>query len=334
MDHENSRDADDGPAVFDRVRHVVAGDPDLSLEQVAERAGLPTQILHELFAASDWATRPAYDERDVAYAQALRRLLDTYPLTSLVRSLRTRHRAMTSIVISDLGIVRDRVVGPALEAGAAPDELARRLGETAEELVPLVTGQLAETYRHALLRLLESDAMARGVQAVAGQQVALAVGFVDVVGYTALSGQVDPAGLDRVLADFEDLVSAAVSAHEGVLLAKFVGDAAMLVASEAEPLAEVLLDLVTDDQRLAEAPRRAGLAAGDVLVREGDYYGPVPNLAARLTDHARPWSLLADDHLADRLQGRFALTRIPKTTVRGVGDRRPLRVERLPVANQ
>jgi adenylate cyclase len=119
-----------------------------------------------------------------------------------------------------------------------------------------------------------------------------------------------------------------VLGQDDVLLAKFVGDAAMLVASEPGPLASTLLELVDDHTRLAEAPRRAGMSGGLVLVREGDYFGSVPNLAARLTDHANPWSLLADQELEDRLEGEFDLEKVSKTKIRGVGDQRPLRVRR------
>jgi adenylate cyclase len=314
--------------LLDEVRSILTGEPELSLADVASQAGLPVQILREVFAASDWSSRPAYDERDVDYARAIAQLLDVFPLKSLVRTVRTRYRAVTSIVVSDLGTVRDHVLGPAQRGGADPRALAGSLAEAAERILPLSTGQLAEDYRHALLRLLDSDALARGAQLEGGRELRLAVGFVDIVGYTALSGRVDPVGLDHVLVSFEDLVAAVVGDQDDVLLAKFVGDAAMLVASEAEPLAEVLLDLVDDHTRLAEAPRRAGMSAGLVLVREGDYFGGVPNLAARLTDHAHPWSLLADEDLEEVLGERFELERVSKTRIRGVGDQRPLRVRR------
>lgn len=314
----------EGFAPFDRVREVLTGEPTLTLADVAEQAGLPLQIVTEIFESMDWADRDAYDERDVRYAADVATMLDHYPLESIVRTLRTRYRAMSSIVVSDLGTVRDRIVMPALAAGAQPDDLAVRLARTADTLVPIVARSLAEDYRHVLLRLLDTDALARGVGG--DREVDLAVGFVDVSGFTALSGRVDPTGLDHVLSGFEDLVNAVVSEAEGVLLAKFIGDAAMLVASDVAELVPVLLRLVSDRERLAEAPRKAGLAAGPVLVRSGDYYGPTPNLAARLTDHARPWTLLAAADLEELLADDFELTRIPSTTLRGVGEHRPVRV--------
>jgi adenylate cyclase len=329
--HAGEPDRGDGRAVdplLAEVRELLTGSPELSLADVAEQAGLPVQILREIFAATDWQNRPGYDDRDVEYARTVAKLLDVFPLGALVRTVRTRYRAVTSIVVSDLGTVRDHVLGPAQRGGANPAQLAGSLAEAAERILPLSTSQLAEDYRHALLRLLDSDALARGAQLEGGRELHLAVGFVDIVGYTALSGRVDPVGLDHVLVSFEDLVASVASGQDDVLLAKFVGDAAMLVASDPEPLANVLLSLVDDHTRLAEAPRRAGMSAGLVLVREGDYFGSIPNLAARLTDHAHPWSLLADEALEDVLAARYDLERVSKIHVRGVGDQRPLRVRR------
>lgn len=318
----------DAASPFSAVRDVVAGGGDLDLADVAARAGLPLEVLREVFATVEWADRPSYDERDVDYAEAVGRMLDHYPLEAVVRSLRTRYRAMASIVVSDLGTVRDRVVAPAFDRGADVEEVAELLGRTAEEILPLVTTQLAEDYRHVLVRLIDSEAVARGVDTGGGRELELAVGFVDVVGFTALSGRIDPTGLDEVLAGFEDLVADVVGGTEAVLLAKYIGDAAMIVGSDVVTVADVLLTLVEDRSRLADVPRRAGLAAGGVLVREGDYYGPVTNLAARLTDHARPWSLLAAEDTQQALEDGFALSRLPRTPIHGFGERRPLRVRR------
>ena len=49
---------------------------------------------------------------------------------------------------------------------------------------------------------------------------------------------------------------------------------------------------------LAVLPR-AGIAYGEVLVRGGDYYGSVVNLASRLADQAVPQELLVTEQLAE-----------------------------------
>jgi adenylate cyclase len=43
---------------------------------------------------------------------------------------------------------------------------------------------------------------------------------------------------------------------------------------------------------------RGGMAVGNVVLRGGDYYGPVVNLASRLAGEALPGELLVTDELA------------------------------------
>ena len=46
---------------------------------------------------------------------------------------------------------------------------------------------------------------------------------------------------------------------------------------------------------------RVGLAFGDVMVRQGDFYGPTVNLAARLVASAEPGTAITDRVLYERL---------------------------------
>lgn len=311
---------------FAHVREVAGRERELTIAEVSERAGVPIRILEEVFQAADRLhDDERYSEDDLRYAEVASALLDNYPLKAVLRAARVRNRALTSIVVNDLSLVREQIIRPALADGADVEQLADVLGQTAERILPLVSGSLADEYRHILLRILDTE-VARQATTHADDRLTLAVGFVDVVGYTALSARVDPTGLDEVLASFETLVTEAAEEQDRVLLAKFIGDAAMLVAEDPEPLATVLLRIVTGQDELADTPRSAGMSCGPVLVREGDYFGQPVNLAARLTDLARSGSLLADEELEEALAGSFELTTIPKKQLHGIGERRPLRV--------
>jgi adenylate cyclase len=92
-----------------------------------------------------------------------------------------------------------------------------------------------------------------------------------------------------------------------VRLVKTIGDAAMLVSPEAEPLVGTLLDLLeaSDDADDELPPLRAGAAHGRALPRGGDWYGHPVNLASRVTDAARPGSLLVTRELRDTVRGEF-----------------------------
>lgn len=74
----------------------------------------------------------------------------------------------------------------------------------------------------------------------------------------------------------------------------------MFVAADPAAACRIALDLVAafaDDASLP--PARSGVACGEVLVREGDCFGPVVNLAARLVEVAPPSTLLVSDVVRD-----------------------------------
>ena len=66
---------------------------------------------------------------------------------------------------------------------------------------------------------------------------------------------------------------------------------------------------------------RAGVAFGSVVAQEGDYYGPVVNLASRLVERARPGSVLASNEFRDALGDgpSFDWQRLRPRRVRDIG---------------
>jgi len=120
----------------------------------------------------------------------------------------------------------------------------------------------------------------------------LTVGFVDLVGFSSLTQELTPAGLSDLLDDFEDRAYDTIAEHGGQLV-KHIGDEIMFVVLEPDAACEIALSLV-DAFRAEESTvtPRGGIATGDLLTREGDYYGVEVNLAARLADIAVPQEIL------------------------------------------
>lgn len=309
------------------MRQVLGEQRTLGIDDLAGTSGVPADVLLEIRAALGLPRRDDYGPTELEWAEQIARLLALVPVEALLSGARSHGQSMWAIAMGDLSIVRDELVLPMRKAGADDLTVAVALAETAKALQPVTQSLLRLTYRMVTEHLLGTEIAAvatRGVEA----QLDLAVGFVDVVGYTALSARIDPEGLDEVLDAFEQHVVDVVSEAPHVGVVKYLGDAVMLVASDPGSMAATLLDLVEQTPALAEAPLKGGMASGPVLVREGDYFGQPVNMAARLTDHARAWTLLADEHLLDVLDGPFDVKRILPTRVRGFGLRRPLAVRR------
>lgn len=296
-----------------------------SLDEVVERTGLEADVLVRIRAAAGLPTGDTFTDTDLRWAELVSGLLDVLPVEVVIRSARARGAALATIARSDVSMIRDELMLPMRHAGADDLTVSVALAEMTRSLEPVAREILDADYRLHLQRQLSSELVAVAARTDA-QEIELSVGFVDVVGYTALSSRIDPAGLDQVLDRFEQRIIDVLAGRNDVHLVKYLGDAAMLVAPDPLPLADAMLELTSEVEFLSDAPLRGGMAHGDVLVREGDYFGPPVNLAARLTDIARPWRVLAADELSDTLSVPYDTRRILPTRIRGVGLRRPVAV--------
>jgi adenylate cyclase len=147
------------------------------------------------------------------------------------------------------------------------------------------------------------------------------VGFVDLVGYTALAEGLDDEELGALIEHFAALAHDTVVSAGGRIV-KTIGDEVMFITEDPAVAASIALRLAeasTQDEVLPDA--RAGLAYGPVLSREGDYFGQVVNLASRLTELAFPRTVLVSSDLAAALDGlpQFSVRRLSRRRVRGIG---------------
>jgi adenylate cyclase len=123
----------------------------------------------------------------------------------------------------------------------------------------------------------------------------LAVGFVDLVGFTPLSHRMGTRELSDFIGQFETRAFGVAVDHGGRII-KHIGDEVMFVAIDPVAACQLALALMVEFMGDGIQPR-GGLAYGDVVARQGDYYGEVVNLASRLADLAIPGEVLADDNL-------------------------------------
>jgi adenylate cyclase len=142
--------------------------------------------------------------------------------------------------------------------------------------------------------------------------------FADLVGFTRLGERVPPADLSKAERLLTEM--ALDVCRPPVRLVKTIGDAAMLVSPEPEPLVQAALTLVDQaEARSHEMPGlRAGIAGGSAVTQRGDWFGAPVNLASRLTDVARPGSVLATREVREQLREAFAWSYAGKRSLRGV----------------
>jgi class 3 adenylate cyclase len=125
-----------------------------------------------------------------------------------------------------------------------------------------------------------------------------AIGFVDLVGFTATSATMSHQELGQFLGDFEGRAHDVATAA-GARVVKLIGDEVMFVSTDADAACRAASGLMSGfDFAGGHVLPRGALAYGNVLLRGGDYFGSVVNLASRLVDEAMPQELLVSDDLA------------------------------------
>jgi adenylate cyclase len=138
----------------------------------------------------------------------------------------------------------------------------------------------------------------------------VAVGFADLVGFTALSQRVGVTELARLVMRFEEATYDLV-ADAGGRVIKTIGDEAMFTFPA--PLAAARLAIRLATTLPAELPSvRISIAWGPVLIREGDCFGPTVSLASRIVGAASPGQVLVSEATRD------ALARDPSVEVRSI----------------
>jgi adenylate cyclase len=155
--------------------------------------------------------------------------------------------------------------------------------------------------------------------------VTRSIGFADLVDSTQWAQQFELGELSRVLSRFDSLVTETVVANGGRVV-KLIGDEVMFIAhdpAEATLIALALLDELTSDEALPTL--RAGVATGSVVTRDGDYDGPVVNLAARAVKRASPNTVFVDEQTSQALdEERFDVFALGNFNMKGFGDLMPL----------
>ncbi len=202
---------------------------------------------------------------------------------------------------------------------------ARQAGLTDEQVAELVPESLnwdriSRLMDYTLRLQLRAALWRKYAGGEAGTQQ-LSVGFVDLVGYTALSQELEQVEIAELVERFESLAYDTVAEH-GARVVKTIGDEVMFVSEEPAAAARIALRLTERsavDEVLPEA--RAGLACGALVAHEGDYFGPVVNLASRLVEVARPGSVLASESLHTELEHdpSFDFQRLRSRKIRDIG---------------
>lgn len=317
------------PSVQTRIEEVLlGGSRKYTRAQVSEKAGVPLDRTHRLWRALGFATvgddDVVFTDADVEAVVIGARLMDSGLVGEGMDASVTRALGhhLSRLAEWQVDMVREWLVSHE-QTGGDPERVATLI----ELAVPT-------------LERLQNYVWRRHLAAFAGRTLATSdedmdgrlqvVGFVDMVGYTRMTRRIDEAELSTVLDHFENVAGDVIAEHHGHVV-KMIGDEVLFVADDPRDAVEIALVLnerAEHDEAIPDL--RTGLASGRVLNRLGDVYGPVVNIAARLTSVARPGTILVDQNLATELErdGAYDVKSVRPVSVRGYQKLRPYTVRR------
>jgi len=272
---------------FAAFRSLQAGRERYTLSEAADAAGISRELALQIWRSSGFAEPRPFERRfgmhDVAMFELVRAFTSLVGRESVLQLTRTMGESIARIAEAEVALLRSNIEAPLVESRRLVE--ARTYREVAVRLFPPISDAIETLHRHHLQAIGRrySDV---GAPTSALNVVQLAVGFADLAGYTGLWREGTTSELAAMLARFE-MVTGDVIVGAGATVAKRIGDAVMYVANAPGVACALAVELID--------------AFGDVMVRQGDFYGPVVNLAARLVGTAEAGTALTDVRMFERL---------------------------------
>lgn len=291
-------------AVVAAARGLLGAGNRYTEREMSEVAGVPVEMSARLWRAAGFPDpgpdARLYTEEDVEALRVFNAAVEWLGEETVIQVVRVMGSSMARVADAAISAFLVNVGGPALVEDPGGLALAKA-NTVGVGIIRQSAGAMDLIFRRHVERLQRPVAMDDP------RTQRLAVGFADLVGSTALTRRLSSTELGAALTEFDELVSDVVMDGGGRVV-KLIGDEVMFVAMDPQAACEIALEL---SDRLSDHPRlppvRGGLTYGPVLSRDGDYFGPVVNLASRVIKIAAPGMVLTSADLRDAVGGhRFA----------------------------
>ena len=278
---------------------AIRGGGALTISEAVGRAGIPREKLLQITRAAGFP-EPGPDDRVIseqlaglaAGMAAAEAVFGEDAVLQLVRVMGSATARLADALVSAFLVNVEPAVRDEDPVGLG----VARANAAVGELLPTANVTMDILLRQHLIlarRTILGDAAEAGYETQR-----MCVGFVDLVGSTALAQQLSTRELGAVLTKFEHIAADSVTAIGGRVV-KLIGDEVLYTAGDESSVCKIALDLTaTFKDHPVVPPVRAGVAGGELLLRDGDVFGPVVNLAARAVKVAAAGEVVAPTALA------------------------------------
>jgi adenylate cyclase len=300
--------------------------------ELAARLGLPFEVVQECGAALGWG-RPSQDdptkEGDEEVFRLITMVLPIADTAAVARVARVYSDGLRRITEAESSFFDTYFLGTLMEQGMSFTEAVERASVLGADVAPLLEEMLLAVYRRqqehgwtqGIVENIERVVMETGSFVRPARPSVFA--FVDLAGYTqATDERGDHAGA-QLAREMAGLVDRTTAEHGGTPI-KWLGDGVMVLFRDAPSAVRATLQMVQGAPAVG-LPAYAGIAAGPVVMQDGDYFGRTVNLASRIAGGAVAGQTLVSEPVVELADGSGLTFREARSMeLKGVGE--PVRV--------
>ena len=302
-----------------------------TLEEASRLTGLEPEVIREAFAALGLpeAIVENLNGDDVRVLSYLASSIESgFPPEALLQAIRVYGQSIARIADAEVRLLHLHVHEPLLREGAGAEEINEQIGGLASNVLPLSLPTMDYLHRRYLSHYLEQEIVTHlesDEGGVTGDgRLMVAIAFADLSGYTQLTEELGDEEAAGVVERFVERVRRSLPGQARIV--KTIGDEVMVVSSDPGTLAEWA---VAFQQEEAERPwPRIGIHAGEVVYRDGDYFGREVNLAARVVARAAAGEVLVTYPVVEAARDELDFDLIGEVRLKGFSHATELFVAR------
>lgn len=252
------------------------------------------------------------------------------PLIAFLQLVRVYGQALAQLADAEVRLFHLYVHEPLMREGVPGTAMAEQMEGLARDLLPMTSPMMDLLHKRLLAHFVDQDIIGHMEYDLGDDappdlgRLRIAIAFADLAGYTRLTEEVGDEHAVDVVERFVENVE--ITLPEDARVVKTIGDEVMVVGSD--PAA--LVDWAVGFQQLHRPrPRpRIGIHYGEVLYRDGDYYGREVNQAARVSARAAGGEVLATQPIVDASGPHLEFELIGEVRLKGFAEATELYVAR------
>jgi adenylate cyclase len=291
----------------------------ITLEAAAAQTGLEPALIERIFQSIGFSTVETLSDDDLAFlGNAARVLRAGFPLIAFLQLTRVYGQAIAQIADAEVRLFHLYVHEPLMRDGVPGMQMAEQMSTLAGQMLPLASPIMDYVHQRFLHHFIEQDVIGHmevdaGLGTADLGRLRVAIAFADLAGYTRLTEEEGDEEAVNAVERFLEAVETTLPDDARVI--KTIGDGVMVVGTDGA----ALCDWAVGFQMLYEYRPlpRIGMHIGEVVYRDGDYYGREVNLAARVAARAAGGEVIVTRTVVDTAGGHLEFERIGEVRLKG-----------------